>query len=203
MILKFKLLLAIFVYCIFGSANADIINVSARDNSSIGGVGAGNISLLAGQSYRFTASPYDLWNNAYPYAGWSNANGLSGDLYGLGTGIADANGDIPGGDTSDLIGRYWGLYTQNGLTTYYGTLVGQFNDGAFFPIGTNAYFTPAVNGTLRIYNFDIAQGDNLGSIDVNVSPVPEPEEWAMMMLGFPLMGWVARRKQAVSKAAIA
>lgn len=36
-----------------------------------------------------------------------------------------------------------------------------------------------------------------------VSPVPEPEEWAMMMLGFPLMGWVARSKQAANVVAIA
>lgn len=28
------------------------------------------------------------------------------------------------------------------------------------------------------------------------SPVPEPEEWAMLLLGLPLMGWVARRKQS-------
>lgn len=29
-----------------------------------------------------------------------------------------------------------------------------------------------------------------------VSAVPEPEEWAMMMLGIPFMSWVVRRKQA-------
>ena len=212
MILKSKITLFVYLFiCLFvylficfGSANADIITVDARVNSSIGGSsGAGNISLLTGQSYRITADSSDLWNNAYPYEGWSNANGLSGDFYGLGTGVADANGDIPGGDTSDLIGKSWGLYTQNGLTTFYGTLVGQIDDGPFFKIGTNYSFTPTINGTLRLYNFDIAQGDNLGSINVDVSPVPEPEEWAMMMLGFPLMGWVARRKQAANKAAIA
>ncbi len=29
-----------------------------------------------------------------------------------------------------------------------------------------------------------------------VSPVPEPEEWAMMTLGLPLMGWFAKRKKS-------
>lgn len=42
-----------------------------------------------------------------------------------------------------------------------------------------------------------------GNLNLIAAPVPEPEEWAMMMLGFPLMGWVARRKQAVSKVSIA
>ncbi|WP_347986993.1 FxDxF family PEP-CTERM protein [Methylomonas sp. AM2-LC] len=30
---------------------------------------------------------------------------------------------------------------------------------------------------------------------ISVSAVPEAEEWAMMLLGLPLMGWVARRRQ--------
>lgn len=29
-----------------------------------------------------------------------------------------------------------------------------------------------------------------------ITPVPEPEEWAMMMLGLPLMGFVARRRKS-------
>jgi hypothetical protein len=30
---------------------------------------------------------------------------------------------------------------------------------------------------------------------LTVSPVPEAEEWAMMLLGLPLMGWVARHRK--------
>lgn len=29
-----------------------------------------------------------------------------------------------------------------------------------------------------------------------ITAVPEPEQWAMMLLGLPLMGWVARRKKS-------
>lgn len=29
-----------------------------------------------------------------------------------------------------------------------------------------------------------------------IAAVPEPEQWAMMLLGLPLMGWVARRKKS-------
>lgn len=28
-----------------------------------------------------------------------------------------------------------------------------------------------------------------------ISAVPEPEQWAMMLLGLPLMGWISRRKK--------
>ncbi len=30
----------------------------------------------------------------------------------------------------------------------------------------------------------------------SVTPVPEPEEWAMMMLGLPVLGFVGRRKKS-------
>lgn len=32
----------------------------------------------------------------------------------------------------------------------------------------------------------------------NVPVVPEPEEWAMLLLGLPLISWVVRRKQAAA-----
>lgn len=35
---------------------------------------------------------------------------------------------------------------------------------------------------------------------LTVSAVPEPEEWAMLLLGLPVMGWAARRKQGLSAA---
>lgn len=38
---------------------------------------------------------------------------------------------------------------------------------------------------------------------LNLSPVPEPEQWAMLMLGLPLISWVSRRKQANSSNAVA
>lgn len=37
----------------------------------------------------------------------------------------------------------------------------------------------------------------------SIAAVPEPEEWAMMLFGIPLMGWVTRRKQALDKQVLA
>ncbi|WP_347989878.1 hypothetical protein [Methylomonas sp. AM2-LC] len=38
---------------------------------------------------------------------------------------------------------------------------------------------------------------------INFSPAPEVEEWAMMLLGLPLVGWVTRRKQSAMQIATA
>lgn len=55
---------------------------------------------------------------------------------------------------------------------------------SFIGINMNRLVITATNSDSA--NFMI---DNL-----NVSPVPEAESWAMMLLGLPLMSWVARRK---------
>jgi len=51
-----------------------------------------------------------------------------------------------------------------------------------------------------IYFRDMALTDNNTGIPVGTlaitSAVPEAGEWAMMLLGLPLLGWVVRRKQA-------
>jgi hypothetical protein len=46
------------------------------------------------------------------------------------------------------------------------------------------------------------EGHYLGYVTLNVNPVPEPEQWAMLLLGMPLIGWVARKKQAASAKAL-
>ena len=43
----------------------------------------------------------------------------------------------------------------------------------------------------------VAGVDSIYSINWNVSPVPEPEEWAMMLVGVCLVGYQVRRKQRV------
>lgn len=55
-------------------------------------------------------------------------------------------------------------------------------------------YSPSVlldNGERLIMTSSVA---NLGTFQA-ISAVPEPEQWAMMLLGLPLMGWIARRKK--------
>lgn len=44
---------------------------------------------------------------------------------------------------------------------------------------------------------DWTNGPNDGG---HINPVPEPEEYAMMLLGLPLIGWVARRNTKLQAA---
>ena len=41
------------------------------------------------------------------------------------------------------------------------------------------------------------QGWGLAASSTFTAAVPEPEEWAMMLLGLPLISWVVRRKQSI------
>ena len=61
-----------------------------------------------------------------------------------------------------------------------------------------------VSGDVYKYEIQLTPNPlaNFGSVSAgfNISAVPESEEWAMMMLGLPLLGWVARRKQSATLA---
>ena len=52
-------------------------------------------------------------------------------------------------------------------------------------------------GSYKLELKGISSGSNAtygGSI--SISPVPEAEEWAMLLLGLPMLSWAVRRKQA-------
>ncbi len=69
--------------------------------------------------------------------------------------------------------------------------------GSFtFDVTTTGPFKAFVGGTVA------ASGGVLGTgfYSVNVSLVPEPEAWAMMLVGMGLVGWQLRRKVKASAA---
>ncbi|WP_156797095.1 PEP-CTERM sorting domain-containing protein [Nitrosomonas sp. Is79A3] len=173
---------------------AAAVSVDAKLNSTSGGSGA-SVSVFSGNSFSVTVGPLDLWSaGAFPR--WSNANGIDGpDL--LATGLPDTNGDNPGVSAGTIIGSdIFGNWTQGGLNAPFGSLVGSFDNGvSFFNIGTN-YVGIAASNILNLYYFDSNNGDNIGSIIANVSAVPEPETYVMLLAGLGLLGFSAsRRKQ--------
>jgi hypothetical protein len=177
------------------SARAVTVDVFAQANSSSGGTGAlTGISLTFGQAFTVSAGLTDLWN-AGPLPRWSNADGLIAPLVATGS---DDSGQ-PAGTT---IGSIFSLYTQDGLTAPYGSLVGQIGSGAFFLIGTNFSGTANATGQLSLYYWDSNNGDNTGSIAANISAsaVPGPIVGAglpglVMALG-GLIAWRRRRMAA-------
>lgn len=52
-----------------------------------------------------------------------------------------------------------------------------------------------------VYDWQVSYSTHVAgatlSSTINVAAVPEPEEWAMLLLGLPLIGWMVHRKQVI------
>ena len=171
------------------AAHAAVFVVGAFDNSSSGGVGLDSISLVVGQLFDVSADPNDLWSaGALPR--YSDADGLTGDRFAT---AADDSGQPVG----TRIGADFGLWTQNGLSAPFGTLVGELG-GVFQPLGTNFHGAAWGTGTLHLFYWDSNFADNFGTISATISAVPEPAEWALMVLGFGAAGALLRGRRALA-----
>ncbi len=205
------LALAVLLMFARGTAHADLFTVDAfSDSSSLGQLpyttpGAGlntGMYLSGGQTLIVIADPNDLWSSgALPR--WSNADGLTGNLYATGT-------DESGQPAGTLIGINWGLWTQSGFTAPFGTLIGEIG-GTFFVLGSNFSGTAPASGILKLFYWDMNNYDNFGSIVADVDPppvgprvadVPEPASWVLLGLGLISLSIFARRvtnREALAK----
>lgn len=74
---------------------------------------------------------------------------------------------------------------------YYDTAAKAFAFGA-----TKSTFTLATASTVNFSIFDDYLGDNSGGISLDISAVPEPATWALMIGGFAMTGVVVRRRRS-------
>lgn len=180
---------AIAASSMVAAASGDFV-VDAKTNSTGGGAGLATFALVAGQQFSVSVGLDDLWNaGALPR--WSNADGLTGNLFYAAT----TDSEVGPYSIGTQIGQSFGSHTQGGLTAAYGTLVGQIGGGSFFKIGTNYSSTALTAGMLKLYYFDSNYSDNSGSITAHVTAVPEPESYAMLLAGLGLMAGIARRRK--------
>jgi PEP-CTERM motif len=171
-------------------ASAAPFVVDAFTHSINSGVGTGlsTIALTAGQAFTITSSTNDLWSSgALPR--FSDANGLIANRFAT---AADDSGQPIG----TLIGQDFGLPVFNGHSSAFGSLVGRIG-GVYQTLGAN-FSGPAWNtGTLELFYWDSFSDDNAGNItfDISTAAVPEPASWALMIMGFGLVGSGMRRRR--------
>jgi hypothetical protein len=147
------------------------------------------LTFAPGQQFKITSSTNDLWSSG-ELPRFSDANGI---VYRLAV-AGDDSGKAPG----TQIGANFGNYTQGNLTALYGSLVADLGGGQYQLLGANGVFT-SNGGPLNLAYFDSNNYDNTGSITFEISAVPEPVTWAMMLVGFGMIGFGlrSRRKQSV------
>jgi PEP-CTERM motif len=130
----------------------------------------------------------------------SDTGFVTGGPYLLAIGGSNSNG------SGTVTGRAWGGTSNTALqfsgANLFGTL-GPFSGAAFSGTAIDT-LTPTVNPfslTIGVAVTRDSAGTSTG--DFNVSAVPEPSTWAMMVLGFAGIGFMAFRKRKNGSAVIA
>ena len=92
----------------------------------------------------------------------------------------------------------FGLLNIGGFAAPYGALVGQIGagPGSYRLLGTSFTGPAWATGTLVLYYWDTFTADNSNQVDVNITAVPEPATWGLMIAGFGLAGAALRRRRA-------
>lgn len=127
--------------------------VKAKENSVSGGAPLNTgIVVTKGELLTISVSPDDKWS-AGAADRESNANGLSNPF-----------------------GGNYGLFTHNGFSFFYGSLVGSIDGGkTFFAVGTRMEMSILIQeGRLTLYYWDVNNGDNSGSVIATVAVYKGP-----------------------------
>jgi hypothetical protein len=109
-----------------------------------------------------------------------------------------ALGGTNSGDSGSELGRAWG--GSNDTVFSFSPLIGQVGalTGANYSGSMSGPFLAGVSPYSLTIGVDIARstaGTSTGDLNLQVSPVPEPSTWAMMILGFVGVGFMAYRRR--------
>lgn len=168
----------------FGTPKTVVVN--AASNFSHGGAGSSvtGFSFTQNQRIAVTVNQNDLWNSGGTL-GWSNADGLTGQITSVAGDDSGTTPNTPIGNAQTLAEdsqrKLWKFIESSGLwesaqNAPVGTLVGTVNnDNRNFYIfgtafdGTAPSFSGPKGGTLKLYSWDATGTDNTGSVTVTVA----------------------------------
>ncbi len=93
-----------------------------------------------------------------------------------------------------------GKYGAAGTGVNLGALIGSYSSNPaapadWFLIGTSKTVTLDAQKNIYVSVKDTDHHNNVGTFEVTVTAVPEPESYAMLLSGLGLMGFVARRRK--------
>lgn len=97
----------------------------------------------------------------------------------------------------DLAGSHRG--SAETVNVNFGSTVASYSFNSEDPFSTfTLNFTPESSGSYSFSYLNVG-GDNVGALldNVSVSAVPEPEIYAMLLVGLGMMGFMTRRRKAV------
>lgn len=170
-----------FVYA--NGVMTDIGTLAGDSSSNAWAINAGG--AVAG--YSANANGY----RAFVYQGGTmlDLGALTGHTYSMASGINDAGQVVGWGMT----GNSWGAFL--------------YSDGAMTDL--NTLVDPALGWTVQ-KAFDINENGDIAAkackaglgceiVVLTMAPVPEPETYAMLLAGFGLLGFVARRQRRATK----
>lgn len=177
---------AIAALAVSSAAGATVVNIDAITNTT---------PATSGVPQTFAAGTYRVTPIIGTYTAFSRFSSVSGcDSGGFNCSqgfehsyVITINGVSTGYGDGTANGGIGPISPGNG---YYDTAAKAFAFGA-----TPSTFTLTSASTVNFSIFDDFLGDNTGGISLDVSAVPEPATWAMLILGFSLTGFAARRRR--------
>ena len=110
-------------------------------------------------------------------------------------------GGTNSGSSGSVTGRAWGGSNNTALSFSGANLIGSAIGpltGATFAGSSSAAFTSTASPyslTIGTAVFRTSAGTTTGDLNLQISPVPEPSTWALMLMGPAMVGFVARRRR--------
>lgn len=173
-----------------GANAATTVDVSGSTNSSLDGSNGVSVELGAGTYVlTFIQQQFTAFNR------WSSSDGCNASGASCSQGFENSVNYIIGGVTYNF-GDGQGGYGPLPSGGYFDTAANSLTHSSTY----TTQFTLADAGSVKFFIYDDYIGDNQGGVSLSISPlaaaVPEPATWAMMILGFGLVGGALRRRRS-------